>query len=76
MKLGYILKDYQTKKIDGEVAIKNILKRYNKFIESQRKNIGKKDWSSYCVTNSNRNQCNEGCVIFPICRIKKKEASS
>ncbi len=31
----------------------------------------KKDWSNYCATTNNRNQCSEeGCIIFPICKIK------
>ncbi|GBE20501.1 hypothetical protein BMS3Abin17_01242 [archaeon BMS3Abin17] len=29
------------------------------------------DWSNYCATNTNRNQCDENCTLFPICLIKK-----
>ncbi|MFW6130126.1 MAG: hypothetical protein ACOC56_03005 [Atribacterota bacterium] len=34
----------------------------------------KKDWSNYCATNRNRNQCSEeNCTIYPICLIKDLE---
>ena len=30
------------------------------------------NWSTYCATNNNRNQCSEKtCSIFPICKFKK-----
>ncbi len=30
----------------------------------------KKDWSNYCATTNNRNQCGKNCILFPICKIK------
>jgi len=31
----------------------------------------KLNWTNYCATNNNRNQCsNENCTMFPICLIK------
>ena len=30
------------------------------------------NWSGYCATNDNRNQCcEENCILFSICKIKK-----
>jgi len=30
------------------------------------------NWSTYCATTNNRNQCSkETCTIFPICKIKE-----
>ena len=29
-----------------------------------------KDWTNYCATTDNRNQCSENCTVFPICKIK------
>jgi hypothetical protein len=30
------------------------------------------DWSSYCATTNQRNQCSkETCTIFPICKFKE-----
>ncbi len=32
----------------------------------------KLNWSSYCATTKNRNQCSEkNCILFPMCVIKK-----
>lgn len=31
----------------------------------------KHDWTNYCATNNNRNQClEENCTMFYICKIK------
>lgn len=33
--------------------------------------MSKLDWSNYCATCVNRNQCSEkNCIIYPICLIK------
>jgi len=33
----------------------------------------KLNWSGVCAVNDNRNQCSEeNCILFPICKIKKK----
>jgi hypothetical protein len=35
------------------------------------------NWSSYCATTNNRNQCSkETCTIFPICKIRKSKGFS
>jgi len=34
----------------------------------------KLNWSGVCAVNDNRNQCSEeNCILFPICKIKKKK---
>jgi hypothetical protein len=35
------------------------------------------NWSTYCATTNNRNQCSkETCTIFPICKIRKSKGFS
>ncbi len=35
------------------------------------------DWSNYCCTTENRNQCSEeSCSIYKICLIKKTQKTS
>ena len=39
--------------------------------DEKRKENGKFNWSDYCATNVNRNQCKEeSCVLWNICKIK------
>jgi len=34
----------------------------------------KLNWSGVCAVSDNRNQCSEeNCILFPICKIKKKK---